>query len=107
MITVNQQVKSTKYGLGIIAKIITKSTGYVEVDFNGNVRKEMAFNLTDIDSNSLKAKPVKKELTADQKAKLDRSHAAFRANMHKAQLNEYFTESQIATGNYNSDFISQ
>ncbi len=46
---------------GTITKIITKSTGYVEVTFdNGKVKKEMAFNLNTIDGDKLKATPVRK-----------------------------------------------
>lgn len=46
-----------KHGKGVISAIITKSTGYVEVDYNGKKSKEMAFNLTGEDGQSLKAKP--------------------------------------------------
>lgn len=42
---------------GVIVKIITKSTGYVEVDFNGKLKKEMAFNLIDENGVSLKKQP--------------------------------------------------
>lgn len=55
---VNQTVISKKFGKGIITKIITKSTGYVEVKFeNGKVRKEMAFNLTDESGKALRKAP--------------------------------------------------
>ena len=53
-------------GIGTITRIITKSTGYVEVTYTNCVKKEMAFNLTDENGESMKAKPVKKELTAEQ-----------------------------------------
>jgi hypothetical protein len=59
-IEIGLKVNSSKYGEGTITRIITKSTGYVEVNFNGNVRKEMAFNLT-VNGIELKSKPVKKE----------------------------------------------
>lgn len=45
-------------GEGTITRIITKSSGYVEVTYsNGTVRKEMAFNLKGADGNYLKKKP--------------------------------------------------
>lgn len=51
-----------KKGQGTITKVITPSTGYVEVTYdNGMVKKEMAFNLTDEDGVSLKATPNKRE----------------------------------------------
>ena len=49
-----------KKGTGTITKIITKSTGYVEVTYeDGSVKKEMSFNLTDEDGISLKSTPKK------------------------------------------------
>jgi len=48
-----------KSGQGVITKIITKSTGYVEVDYNGFSKKEMAFNLTDENGIALKSAPKK------------------------------------------------
>lgn len=56
-ITIGTKVKG-KLGMGIITKIITKSTGYVQVDYNGTLKNEMAFNLTDENGNDLKKKPV-------------------------------------------------
>lgn len=54
-------------GEGMITRIITKSTGYVEVTYdNGKVKKEMAFNLTDTDLVSLKNKPIHKQMTIEQ-----------------------------------------
>jgi len=48
-------MKVVKSGMeGIIMKIITKSTGYVEVDFNGKLKKEMSFNLKDENGECLK-----------------------------------------------------
>lgn len=56
-IEVGQKVTG-KLGLGTISKIITKSTGYVEVTYdNGTVKKEMAFNLTSQNGENLKNKP--------------------------------------------------
>jgi len=43
-------------GLGVITKVITKSTGYVVVNYNGFEKKEMAFNLTDENGVALKSK---------------------------------------------------
>lgn len=41
-IELGQQVESKKNGAGVISKIITKSTGYVEITYiNGLVKKEM------------------------------------------------------------------
>lgn len=49
---------------GTITKVITKSTGYVEVTYiNGLIKKEMAFNLTDENGESLKATPKAKKQT--------------------------------------------
>lgn len=45
-------------GSGVIEKVITKSTGYVVVNYNGTSKKEMAFNLTDVNGILLKAKPA-------------------------------------------------
>lgn len=60
MLSINQSVVSKKYGKGVITRIITQSTGYVEVKFeNGAVRKEMAFNLTDETGFPLKKAPKK------------------------------------------------
>ena len=47
-----------KLGAGVISRIITKSTGYVEVNYNGILKKEMAFNLTNENGESLKNKPI-------------------------------------------------
>lgn len=95
-ITIGQAVKSSKLGLGQITKVITKSTGYVEVTYNnGDVKKEMAFNLTDANGESLKAKPVTKHLTIEQQAKADQSHARFMADFNMAQLQDIYFDSQI------------
>jgi hypothetical protein len=53
---------SSKNGRGTITKIITKSTGYVEVTYeSGRVRKEMAFNLYDNEGVALRSKPAPRE----------------------------------------------
>lgn len=57
MLTIGQIVNNKKGQQGTIARIITKSTGYVEVNYNGTLKKEMAFNLTDENGNQLKATP--------------------------------------------------
>lgn len=60
MITINQTVFNKKGQKGIITRIITKSTGYVEVAYEaGFSKKEMAFNLTDENGVSLKKAPKK------------------------------------------------
>ena len=48
-------------GQGTIVKIITKSSGYVLVNYDGIEKKEMAFNLTDENGNSLRSNPNKKK----------------------------------------------
>lgn len=58
MIAINQTVINKKGQKGTITRIITKSTGYVEVSFeDGSKKKEMAFNLTDENGVSLKKAP--------------------------------------------------
>lgn len=62
MITINQVVFNKKGQKGTITRIITKSTGYVEVSYeDGFSKKEMAFNLTDENGVSLKKSPKKAE----------------------------------------------
>lgn len=62
MITINQTVINKNGQKGTITRIITKSTGYVEVAYeNGTTKKEMAFNLTDAEGNTLKKAPKKAE----------------------------------------------
>lgn len=61
MITIGQVVFNKKNQKGTITKIITKSTGYVEMTLeNGTIKKEMAFNLKDENGNALKKAPVRK-----------------------------------------------
>lgn len=51
-------IVTSKHGSGVISKIITKSSGYVEVKYDtGVTRKEMAFNLKGQDGNPLRNKP--------------------------------------------------
>lgn len=58
MIAINQVVINKKGQKGTITRIITKSTGYVEVTLeNGSITKEMAFNLKDENGVSLKKAP--------------------------------------------------
>lgn len=61
MLQVNQTVINKKGQKGIITRIITKSTGYVEVSYDGILKKEMAFNLIDENGNPLKKAPKKQE----------------------------------------------
>lgn len=59
-IATGSNVSSAKYGTGTIQRVITKSTGYVQVKYsNGVTRKEMAFNLKGEDGKPLKIKPNK------------------------------------------------
>lgn len=57
MVQVNQKVFNKKGEEGIITRIITKSTGYVEVSYNGIMKKEMALNLTDENGEPLRKAP--------------------------------------------------
>ena len=51
-------VVNSKHGNGVISRIITKSSGYVEVKYDsGTTRKEMAFNLKGEDGKPLRNKP--------------------------------------------------
>jgi len=63
-INIGTKVFNKKNQEGTITKVITKSTGYVEVTYiNGLIKKEMAFNLTDENGESLKATPKAKKQT--------------------------------------------
>lgn len=63
-VEIGAKVLNKKNQEGTITKVITKSTGYVEVTYiNGLVKKEMAFNLTDETGNSLKATPKAQKRT--------------------------------------------
>lgn len=62
MITINQIVFNKKGQKGTITRIITKSTGYVEVVYEaGFKKKEMAFNLVDENGQAMKKAPKKSE----------------------------------------------
>lgn len=73
-INIGAKVFNKKNQEGTITSIITKSTGYVEVTYlNGVVKKEMAFNLTDENGESLKAAPkakAKKPVTLTKEEKI-------------------------------------
>ena len=74
-------------GTGTITKIITKSTGYVEVTYtNGKVKKEMAFNLTNVEGEELKSKPVVKHTP---QAILDRNFNTLCNNIRAAYDEEH------------------
>ncbi|WP_455091323.1 hypothetical protein [Prevotella jejuni] len=61
-INIGTKVLNKKNQEGTITKVITKSTGYVEVTYlNGIIKKEMAFNLFDENGESLKATPKAKK----------------------------------------------
>lgn len=83
-IEIGAKVNSSKFGAGVITSIITKSTGYVTVDYNGNIRKEMAFNLTDENGESMKAKPAKQYHTEESAAKLNAGIDSFQSKMKSA-----------------------
>jgi hypothetical protein len=104
-IQIGATVISSKFGTGTITRIITKATGYVEVNYSGNVRKEMAFNLTDENGESIKAKPANKPLTAEQQAKADKRHGQFINKFTMSQLQDNFLDCQIKSGNYNTNLI--
>jgi hypothetical protein len=82
-IEIGTKVQS-KSGTGVITKVITKSTGYVEVTYAGGaVKKEMAFNLANENGEPLKQKPATRESNpkpADRRP--------FVANTIKAAVNE-------------------
>lgn len=91
MLSINQVVFNKKGDKGTITRIITKSTGYVEVSYeNGTSKKEMAFNLTDENGISLKKAP--KSETAGMSNGEKKRHkdaaalAAFDALSYKEQL---------------------
>jgi hypothetical protein len=70
---------------GTISRIITKSTGYVEVTFvNGQVKKEMAINLIDENGQPMKNKSVSKPLTDAQRESNQRDINRFQAQMKQA-----------------------
>ena len=73
-INIGAKVFNKKNQEGTITKVITKSTGYVEVTYiNGLVKKEMAFNLTDENGESLKSTPKAKKQTMTTSDKVERT----------------------------------
>ena len=71
-INIGAKVFNKKNQEGTITSIITKSTGYVEVTYlNGVVKKEMAFNLTDENGESLKTTPKTKKHTMSISDKIE------------------------------------
>lgn len=77
MITINQVVLNKKGQRGTISRIITKSTGYVEVAYeDGSTKKEMAFNLTDENGVSLKKSPKSETAGMSKGEKKRRKDAA-------------------------------
>jgi hypothetical protein len=97
-------VNSTKLGSGIITKIITKSTGYVEVNYNGKLKKEMAFNLTDENGISLKSEPkinaIRRETKFAEKMQVTSSRPAMWINSDGTTnyniLNDFLAEREKA-----------
>lgn len=80
-----------KKGNGIIVSIITKSTGYVLVEWaNGSQSKEMAFNLK-INGEALKSNPVTDEMREEKRAiKMSvTAHAAPLTQKEKEDLEDY------------------
>lgn len=95
-IEVGQKVTG-KLGLGTITKIITKSTGYVEVTYdNGTVKKEMAFNLTSENGEVVKNKPVQRVHTAESAARANREYDAFQRKVKFAALSDEYLPSEVA-----------
>lgn len=89
MLSINQVVLNKKGDKGTITKIITKSTGYVEVSYeNGTSKKEMAFNLTDENGISLKKAPKSAYMSKGEKKrhKDAAALAAFDALPYQDQL---------------------
>lgn len=77
MITINKIVLNKKGEKGTISRIITKSTGYVEVSYeNGTSKKEMAFNLTDEAGVPLKKAPKSETAGMSRGEKKRRKDAA-------------------------------
>lgn len=94
-INIGTKVLNKKNQEGTITKIITKSTGYVEVTYlNGLVKKEMAFNLTDENGDSLKATPKKQNhviTTADRIDSTKRGLLTANEHRHDALVDAYMS----------------
>ena len=70
---------------GTITRVITQSTGYVEVTFiNGQIKKEMAINLFNENGQPMKNKTVSKPLTDAQREANQRDINRFQAQMKQA-----------------------
>lgn len=106
-INIGTKVFNKKNQEGTITRIITKSTGYVEVAYlNGTTKKEMAFNLTDENGESLKSAPkaqVRTITTADRIQSLKNSLLKVNEHCHNTLVNAYMDALNKVEGN---DFIS-
>ncbi len=86
-IYIGAEVNNKKNQHGVITRIITKSTGYVEVKYdNGTTRKEMAFNLTDNEGNALKATPKKREASEPTEAEKIQSRKNWILEVNEKEL---------------------
>lgn len=80
-IQIGVNVTSKKFGNGTITSIITASTGYVEINFSGNVRKVMLKH-SDVEIEGVEIKKSESlNMTASEKkrAKNQREMAAYNA----------------------------
>lgn len=94
-INIGTKVLNKKNQKGTITKVITKSTGYVEVTYiNGLVKKEMAFNLTDENGESLKATPKAKKqiMTISDKIEITKQGLLAVNNHHHDSLVDAYME---------------
>lgn len=108
-IQIGARVFNKKNQEGTITKIITKSTGYVEVSYlNGTTKKEMAFNLTDANGEALKATPKARErvLTMAEKIQNEKEYL-LRSLMPCEREHHYATVSWLESilKENNNDFI--
>lgn len=102
------EVNNRKNEHGVITKIITKSTGYVEVRYDdGSVKKEMAFNLTDNEGKALKATPKEHKAAAPSLAQRIESQKNYllRVNYPEAREANMVTENELNHMAKGSDFI--
>lgn len=94
-INIGTKVLNKKNQEGTITKVITKSTGYVEVTYlNGTVKKEMAFNLFDENGESLKAtsKAKKQTMTIADKIESTKQGLLAANNHHHDSLVDAYME---------------
>lgn len=114
MITINQVVYNKKNQKGTITRIITKSTGYVEVTLeNGSITKEMAFNLKDENGISLKKAPAKRqpkvltplEEATDRMMWINGCVYGDRHSMSYQISEEMFAKIEMAAKELSNDFI--